>query len=87
MSGTLSATVRFEDHFGPVVPGAVAPEPTTGVQDLVATMRRSVVGAIEATDVATKVELWEAYRAARAQALALVAAVSTTTDNRHLHSV
>jgi hypothetical protein len=98
MSGTLSAAVRFEDHFGPVVPGAVSPKPsvspagdssapTTGVQDLVATMRLSVVQATEATDVAAKVELWEAYRAARAEALALLTPVATTTDSRHLYSV
>jgi|HubBroStandDraft_1064217.scaffolds.fasta_scaffold2355520_1 hypothetical protein len=82
MSGTLSAAVRFENQVGPVVS-----TPTTRLQDLVATMRLSVVRATEATEVAAKVELWESYRAARAEALALLVPGSNTSDSRHLHSL
>jgi hypothetical protein len=99
MSGTMSAAVRFEDHFGPVVPPvATSTEATTpsttqagehalrlGV--LVEQMRASVAGATEARDIVAKVALWEAYRSARAEAIALVASTSEDPSTRRLHSI
>ena len=99
MSGTMSAKVRSEDHFGPIVPeGARSPERSTPAvpdnrehatrrHELVEQMRVSVVKATMATDLATKVELWKSYRAARADALAMLASVSDTPNTRRLRSV
>jgi hypothetical protein len=96
MSGTLSAAVRFEDHFGPVLPAvttslapAAAPRATRpdGLAELAERMRHCVLGAITATSVAAKVELWESYRTARAEALAMVAAVPEDDDTPRLRTV
>ena len=67
MSGTLSATVRYEDHVGPVVPlaqsgRACSPDWSCSRTSAGAPCAVSVVEAIEATDMATKVELWASYR-------------------------
>ncbi len=99
MSGTMSSAMRFEDHFGPIVP-AVGPasEPATDLatpttehasrlRDLVEQMRLSVVTATTAADPAEKVELWESYRAARAEALAVLASHSAAPGPRRLRSV
>jgi hypothetical protein len=99
MSRSMSAAVRFEDHFGPVVP-PVAPSteattpPTTRSGDhaprlriLVEQMRASVAGATEARDIVAKVALWEAYRRARTEAIALVASTSDDVSTRRLHSI
>jgi hypothetical protein len=98
MSGTISAAVRFEDHFGPVVP-AVTTSPTPspavthratcsdGLADLAQQMRHCVLGAISATSVTAKVELWESYRRARAKALAMAAVVPGDDDGPRLRSV
>jgi hypothetical protein len=97
MSGSMSATVRFEDHFGPIVPvGTEAPEGSVSaatpsgayaetMRALVEQMRVSVAAATKACDVASKVELWEAYRRARAEAMALLASASDAP--RRLHSL
>ena len=89
MSATTSTTVRFEDHFGPTVPDlATSPHATTPVKahhveatdrlrSLVEQMRASVAAAAETGDLSTKVELWEAYRHARARAIALLSAAHT----------
>jgi hypothetical protein len=90
MSEALSSALRFEDHFGPIVPevpASSAPRPTTPqpshsaarLRDLAHAMRRNVVQATLATDVTQKVELWASYRTARAEALALAASVSPQT--------
>lgn len=82
MSEALSASVRFEDHFGPIVPDDVDPSTRRSSphrqdverrRDLVEHMRRCVVKATMAKDHATKVELWNSYRAARTEAVALAA--------------
>jgi hypothetical protein len=98
MSGTMSAAVRYEDHFGPIVPdatpsetatssGAPTGEHTTRLRDLAHQMRHCVARATAATDMATKVELWASYRAARAEALALLDSVAESANPRRLHSV
>ena len=98
MSGTMSAAVRYEDHFGPIVPDATpsetatysaAPngEHTTRLHELAHQMRSCVVRATTATDLAMKIELWASYRSARAEALALLDAVAETANPRRLHSV
>ncbi len=99
MSGSMSAAVRFEDHFGPIVP-EVVPTPVSSVaapahdeahaealRDLVEQMHRSVVAATTAPDRATKVESWESYRAARAEALDILASTSDTSSPPRLRSV
>lgn len=99
MSGTMPSELRFEDHFGPIVPevatpsepstpaAALASPPTARLRDLAQTMRRSVVQATLAADRAEKVELWASYHAARAEALALLGPGPATTARRRLHSV
>ncbi len=96
MSRTLSAAVRFEDHIVPVAPDVpapsvpmVAPETTHSnrLRELADQMRRYVVGATTATDLATKVGLWESYRTARAEALGMVATVPETASPPRLRSV
>jgi cytosine/adenosine deaminase-related metal-dependent hydrolase len=98
MSGSMSATVRFEDHFGPIVPvvteapeGSASSATPTGahaesMRALVEQMRASVAAATKACDVAARVELWEAYRRARAEAMAL-ASTSDASSPRRLHSL
>ena len=78
MSGTTSAALRFEDHFGPIVSVGTptAHEHAVRLRNLAHQMRHCVVSAIAATDVATKNELWASYRSARAEALALAAPVT-----------
>jgi hypothetical protein len=98
MSGTMSAAVRYEDHFGPIVPdaslsetetsgAAPAGEHTARLRELVHQMRHCVVRATAASDMAMKVELWASYRSARAEALALLDAASAAANPRRLHSV
>jgi hypothetical protein len=99
MSGAMSAAVRFEDHFGPVVPVVTeAPEEPTGpatpggaraesMRALVEQMRVSVAAATKACDMAAKLALWEAYRRARAEAMALLASTSDASNPRRLHSL
>jgi hypothetical protein len=99
MSGTTSAALRFEDHFGPIVPvdtppaehaptgAAPAHEHAARLRDLAHQMRHCVVTAVAATDAATKHELWASYGSARAEALALVAPVTADLSPRRLHSV
>ncbi len=104
MSGSMSAAVRFEDHFGPIVPELVPPPvssmavsstaaPTYGqthaveLRDLVEQMHRSVVAATTAPDRAAKVESWESYRTARAEALGILASTSDTSSTPRLRSV
>ena len=80
MSKTLSAMLQSEGHIGVTAPSAAPPpQSTTAHVDPVVTldahaalMRRFVVQAIEAPDLATKLELWACYRSARADALALM---------------
>ena len=85
MSGSMSAALRFEDHFGPSVP-EVAPNPANStsasahghahglaLRDLVEQMRRCVVTATTTSDLSAKVELWESYRTERAEALGILA--------------
>jgi hypothetical protein len=50
-------------------------------------MHRSVVAATTAPDRATKVESWESYRAARAEALDILASTSDTSSPPRLRSV
>ena len=50
-------------------------------------MRVSVVEATMATDLSTKVELWESYRRARAEALAMLGSASDTPGTRRLRSI
>jgi hypothetical protein len=92
MSMTSSTTVRFEDHFGPVVPEAArAKDPSTPATplsrtdrtrlgELVEQMRLSVVHATEVTDRAAKAQLWDAYRTARNEALAMLACAADETN-------
>jgi hypothetical protein len=98
MSETMSSALRFEDHFGPLVPEAApSSEPTSPaahpsesaarLRDLALAMRYHVVRATMATDVADKVERWASYRTARAEALALAASVSRVQRPPRLHSV
>jgi hypothetical protein len=49
----------------------------TQLRALVEQMRQAVVRATLASDLATKVESWEAYRSARAEALALFPTIRT----------
>ncbi|HVA02976.1 MAG TPA: hypothetical protein VMU64_04435 [Acidimicrobiales bacterium] len=103
MSGSTSAALRFEDHSGPVVL-EVAPDPaassttapsngqhhTVALGALVAQMRHCVVTATATPDLTAKVELWESYRSARAEALSIVTAMSgltSTSANPRLRSV
>lgn len=95
----MSAAVRYEDHFGPIEPLEArsaqrsAPPVWQGrphaarLRDLVEHMHLSVVQATMTVDVETKVGLWASYRAARAEALAMVASVSDTRRTSRLHSV
>ena len=99
MSRSMSAAVRFEDHFGPVVPPVATSteattQSTTRVGDhaarlhaLVEQMRASVAAATVARDNVAKVACWEAYRSARVEAIALVAAASDSPSARRLHSL
>jgi hypothetical protein len=99
MSEAMSSAVRFEDHFGPIVPevstmlqpsASITPlpaEPTGRLEELAGHMRRSVVQATMTTDVTEKGALWESYRRARREALALLAPVPETTNPPRLHSV
>ena len=57
------------------------------IGDLVERMRVSVVEATLATDLSTKVELWESYRRARAEALAMLRPASDTPGTRRLRSI
>jgi len=95
MSNRVSTTISFEEHFGPKVPDvAVSPEQLTMVPrssgegsrlgELVEQMRRSVVSATESTDRAAKSQLWDEYRMARTEALAMLA---PPLENRRLRSV
>ena len=99
MSGSTSAALSFEDHFGPVVP-EVAPNPassttapshgqhhTVALRDLVAHMRHCVVTATATPDLAAKIELWESYRTARAEALGILASMTGTSSSPQLRSV
>jgi hypothetical protein len=92
----MSAMVRIEDHFGPVGPDVTAPSApvvaheathSNRLRELADQMRRCVVRATTATDLATKMGLWESYRTARAEALAMVATVPETPDPPRLRSV
>jgi hypothetical protein len=57
-------------------------------RDLVEHMRRCVIAATTAKERATKVELWDSYRAARTEAIALLAdSVSDGADAPRLRSV
>lgn len=95
MSNGVSTTISFEEHFGPKVPDvAVSPEQLAMVPlgsgegarlgELVEQMRRSVVNATESPDRAAKSQLWDEYRMARTEALAILAA---PVENRRLRSV
>ncbi len=95
----MSAAVRYEDHFGPIEPLEAGPAqrltPAGGqdrphaarLRDLVEQMRLFVVEATMTVDVETKVGLWASYRAARTEALAMVASESETRPASRLHSV
>ena len=98
MSGTMSAAVRYEDQFEPIVPDATPSETATSsaaptgehtarLRDLAHQMRHCVVRATAASDMAMKGELWASYRSARSEALALRDAVSEAANPRRLHSV
>ena len=99
MSSGVSTTVSFEDHFGITAPGVPSStEQATRIAalnsgdgarlgELVEQMRRSVVGATEATDLAAKSQLWEAYRMARTEALRMVAPLGESRTIRRLRSV
>ncbi len=99
MSQTMSALVRSEDGRGPTLPAmAVSPEPATQtpslgqdhaaqLRELVQQMRHCVVNATVATDRATKIELWEGYRKARAEAIAMLCSMSPVPGPRRLHSI
>jgi len=57
-------------------------------RDLVEHMRRCVIKATMVKERATKVELWDSYRAARTEAIALLAdSVSEIADGPLLRSV
>jgi hypothetical protein len=95
----MSSAVRFEDHFGPIVPevtttprpsASITPlpaEPTGRLEELTGHMRLSVVRATMTSDGAEKRALWESYRRARREALALLAPVATPTNAPRLHRV
>jgi hypothetical protein len=99
MTSGVSTTVSFEDHFGLKVPDiACSTEQSTRIAaldsgdgarlgELVEQMRRAVVHATEATDLAAKSRLWEAYRTARTDALAMVAPPAERRTTRRLRSV
>jgi len=57
------------------------------IGDLVEHMRVSVIEATMATDLATKVERWESYRRARAEALAMLGSASDTPGTPRLRSI
>ena len=92
MSMTSSTTVTFEDHLGPVVPEvaraqdpSTTPAPLNGrdrtrLGELVEQMRLSVVQATEVTDRTAKAQLWDAYRTARNEALAMLACAGGETN-------
>ncbi len=82
MSGSMSAAMRFEDRLGPVTPGD-----RTRLRQLVEHMRLSVVEATMARDLSEKIELWESYRQARAEAIALLGSTSDAPSTRRLRSV
>jgi hypothetical protein len=84
MSKTMTSAIASEDHFSHLPPTAGGqPERLTPVSlgshdgarlhELVQQMRQSVVTATLATDVAAKIKLWELYRTARTEAIAMVA--------------
>jgi len=94
----MSAAVRYEDHYGPIeplearsarrsAPPAQDRPVAAQLRDLVEHMHLSVVQATMTVDIETKVGLWASYRAARAEALALVASVSEARRTSRLHSV
>jgi hypothetical protein len=99
MSGSLSATTRFEDQFGPVTPGvtrahewskSTAPlgaTDTSRLHDLVEQMHGAVVHATMAADLEAKIESWAAYRASRAQALAMLPSAPEPPSPPRLRSV
>jgi hypothetical protein len=96
MSRTMSAAVRVEDHVGPLSPDVTAPVApmvahdathSTRLRELAEHMRRCVVGATTASDLTTKVRLWESYSTARAEALAMVARGTETPNPPRLRSV
>jgi hypothetical protein len=96
MSRTMTAAVSLEDHIGPDGPDVTAPSApmvahetphSNRLRELADQMRRCVVAATATTDVATKVGLWESYRTARAEALAMVVTVPETPDPTRLRSV
>jgi hypothetical protein len=99
MSSAVSTTVSFEDHLGLTVPDvASSTDQSTRIADLnsgdrsrlgelVDQMRRSVVGATEVTDLAAKSQLWDNYRTARTEALAMVAPPAESLTTSRLRSV
>jgi hypothetical protein len=99
MSEAMSSALRFEDHFGPIVPEVSAParpsasiaslsaEPAGRLTELARHMRLSVVQATMTTDPAQKIVLWESYRTARREALALLPPAPEGTAPPRLHSV
>ena len=84
MSIATSVTTRFDNRSARVAPevaGSDAPSTPTPplsrrdsrrLRELVEQMHQSVVRATEVTDRATKTQLWDAYRSARAEALAML---------------
>ncbi len=95
MSRTLSATLQTEHHVGPTAPAPTplsdpaaphGPDPAVTLDAQATLMRRFVVQAIEAPDLATKLELWACYRSARADALAMLGSSPSTSGTRRPHA-
>jgi hypothetical protein len=85
MSTTMAAAVRFEEPFSATP--SLGPKDRARLDELVGHMHRSVVEATLAGDLAAKVELWESYRQARAQAIALLGSASGARRDHGLRSV
>jgi len=81
---TLEEPIPTTPATAPRVPGYAD---RARIGDLVERMRVAVVEATMATDLATKVELWESYRRARAEALAMLGSGSDTPGTGRLRSI
>jgi hypothetical protein len=94
MSKTMTSAVASGDHFSHLTPKAGGlPERSTPVSlgkhdgarlhELVEQMRQSVVTATLATDIAAKIKLWELYRMARTEAIAMIASAPDKLRTGH----
>jgi len=83
-----STQPQVSAHPGPCSSTApLRPRDKARLDALVGLMRRSVIEATLAVDLAAKVELWESYRTARSEAIALIGSASDAPGTHRLRSV